>query len=42
MQYGLSDHNAAKHRWYYFPKMEMDEVLLFKQFESGHRAPWNA
>ena len=34
MQYGLSDHNAAKHRWYYFPKMQMDEVLLFKQLES--------
>ena len=34
MQYGLSDHNATKHCWYYFPKMEMDEVSLFKQFES--------
>ena len=32
MQYGLSDHNAAKHRWYYFLKIHMDEVLLFKQF----------
>ena len=29
MQYGLSDHNAAKHRCYYFQKMQMDEVLLF-------------
>ena len=34
MQYGLRDHNAAKHRWYYFQKMQMDEVLLFKQFDS--------
>ena len=33
MQYGLSDHNAAKHCWYYFQKMQMDEVSLFKQFE---------
>ena len=35
MQYGMSDHNAAaKHRRYYFQKMQMEEVLLFKQFES--------
>ena len=34
MQYGPSDHNAAKHRWHYFQKMQMDEVLLFKQFDS--------
>ena len=34
MQYGLSDHNAAKHRWYHFPKMQMNDVLLFKQFDS--------
>ena len=33
-QYGLSDHNAAKHRWYHFPKMQMDAVLLTKQFDS--------
>ena len=39
MQYGLSDHNAAKHRWYYFPKMQMDEVLLFKQFDSDTALP---
>ena len=31
--------NAAKHRWYYFPKMQMDEVLLFKQFESDTALP---
>ena len=36
MQYGLSDHNAAKRRWYYFPKIQMDVVLQFKQFDS----PW--
>jgi len=39
MQYGLSDHNAARHRWYYFPKMQMDEVLLFKQFDSDTALP---
>ena len=39
MQYGLSDHNAAKHRWYYFPKMQMDEMLLFKQFDSDTALP---
>ena len=33
-QCGLSDHNAAKHRWYYFPKMQMDVVLQFKQIDS--------
>ena len=39
MQYGLSDHNAAKHRWYYFPKMQMVDVLLFKQFDSDTVLP---
>ena len=33
MQYGLCNQNAAKRRWYYFPKMQMDEVSLFKQFD---------
>ena len=39
MQYGLSDHNAAKHRWYYFLKIHMDEVLLFKQFDPDTALP---
>lgn len=34
MQYRLSDCNAAKHRWYYYPKMRKNEVLLFKQWDS--------
>ena len=38
-QYGLSDHNAAKHRWFYFLTMQMDAVLLFKQFESDTTFP---
>ena len=36
-QYGLDDHNAAKHRGYYFPKMQMDEAS--KQFESDTALP---
>ena len=39
MQYGLSDHNAAKRRWYYFPKIQVDVVLLFKQFDSDTALP---
>ena len=39
MQYGLSNQNAAKHRWYSFPKIQMEEVLLFKQFESDTVLP---
>ena len=39
MQYGLSNQNAAKHRWYNFPKMQLEEVLLFKQFESDTALP---
>ena len=39
MQYGLSDHNAAKRRCYYFPKIQMDVVLLFKQFDSDTALP---
>ena len=34
MQYGLSDHNVAKRRWYNFPKIQMDVELQFKQFAS--------
>ena len=39
MQYGLSNQNAAKHRWSYFLKMQMEEVLLFKLFESDTALP---
>ena len=39
MQYGLSDHNVAKRRWYYFPKIQMDVVLQFKQFDSDSALP---
>ena len=39
MQYGLSDHNVAKRRWYNFPKIQMDVVLQFKQFDSDTALP---
>ena len=32
--YYLSSRNADRHRWYYFPEMVKNEVLLFKQFDS--------
>ena len=28
-----------RNRWYYFPKMQMDEVFLFRQFESDTALP---
>ena len=33
MRYELSKQNAAKHRWYYFQKMQMGEVLSIKKFD---------
>jgi len=32
LQVALHD---SQHRWYYFPKMQMDEALLFKTFDSA-------
>jgi hypothetical protein len=34
LQYVLSARNANSHKWYYFPKMTKDEVILFKQWDS--------
>ena len=34
VQYGLSDHPAAEYRRFYCSKLQEDEVLLFKQFDS--------
>jgi len=34
LQYSLSSRNTSQHRWYYFPRMTHDEVLLFKQWDS--------
>jgi len=33
-QYLLNCVNSRQHRWYYFPKMTKDEVILFKMFDS--------
>ena len=30
-QYGLTDHSAVKHRWYFLPTMQMDGVLPFER-----------
>lgn len=39
LQYSLSARNAAQHRWYYFPRMTKDEVLIFKQWDSDPALP---
>ena len=30
----LSDRNTDQHRWYYYPQMKKNEVILFKQWDS--------
>lgn len=39
LQYNLSCRNAQQHKWYYFPKMAKDEVLVFKQWDSDPKLP---
>ena len=34
ISYYLDYKRAECHKWYYFPKMKKDEILLFKQFDS--------
>ena len=34
VQFGLSDHTAAQHHRFYCSKIQVGEVLLFKQFGS--------
>lgn len=34
LQNQLSSRNAHLHKWYYFPEMTKDEVLVFKQWDS--------
>jgi len=36
-QYRLTAERADEHRWFYYPHMRKDEVLLFKQFDSDPR-----
>ena len=37
-QYRLSAANADDHRWFYFPHMHKDELLIFKQYDSDPKA----
>ena len=39
LQHGLSDHDVPRHRWRYFPKMQMDDVLSFEQFDLDAALP---
>jgi hypothetical protein len=38
-QYRLASHTVTRHRWFYYPHMMKDEVLLFTQFDSDPSAP---
>jgi hypothetical protein len=33
-QLRMASRNASKHRWYYYPSMTRDEVLVFKMYDS--------
>jgi hypothetical protein len=33
-------HHSAAHRWWYFPDMTADEVILIKLYDSDHSMPW--
>lgn len=37
-QYRLDPARAEEHRWFYFPHMQKDELLIFKQYDSDPRA----
>jgi len=37
-QYRLSAARADEHRWFYFPRMQKDELLIFKQYDSDPKA----
>ena len=34
VQYGLNARHANNHKWYYFPAMNRDEAIIFKQMDS--------
>jgi hypothetical protein len=36
-QLRMASRNASKHRWYYYPRMTRDEVLVFKMYDSDTR-----
>ncbi len=33
-------HYDPAHRWYYYPRMTLDELLLFKLYDSIEEDPW--
>lgn len=36
-------HHSPSHRWYYFPDLTRDEIILFKGYDSAkHNHPWSA
>ena len=37
-QYRLNPASAHEHRWFYFPRMHKDELLIFKQYDSNPKA----
>merc|ERR1711924_565023 len=37
-QYRLHPASASEHRWFYFPHMHKDELLIFKQYDSDPNA----
>ena len=39
VQYRLGNFHKKRHRWYYFPKMTSDELLVFKQWDSDVMRP---
>mmetsp|Transcript_6628 Transcript_6628/g.20704 ORF Transcript_6628/g.20704 Transcript_6628/m.20704 type:complete len:337 (+) Transcript_6628:82-1092(+) len=39
VQYRLGNAHAQRHRWYYFPLMTSDELLVFKQWDSDVTRP---
>jgi hypothetical protein len=37
---GFLFHRDPEHRWFYFPDMSADEVVLFKLYDSVEEGPW--
>lgn len=37
---GFLFHFDPSHRWYYYPDLELDEVLVFKLYDSTETGPW--
>ena len=39
LQYGLTDRNTDRHRWYYFPGITRQQAILHKQYDSDPSVP---